>query len=141
MILYVDASTLVPLVIEEPSSAACGELWDAAERVTTTRLSYIEAAAALAMAERLRRVSQDQAGAGRESLNALWTVINVMELDQELMIAAAHLARDHALRGYDATHCAAAVALNDDEVVAASGDARLLAAWRAEGLAVRDPNH
>lgn len=128
MILYVDTSALVPLVVAEASSAACAELWDVAENVTTTRLAHIEAAAALAMAERLERVSADTARVGREVLDQLWTVMDVIELDVALMASAAHLARDHGLRGYDATHCAAAVAINGDEVVAASGDARLVSA-------------
>ncbi|MGI8524235.1 MAG: type II toxin-antitoxin system VapC family toxin [Nocardioides sp.] len=140
MILYVDTSALVPLVVHEASSGACGELWDAAERVTTTRLAYIEAAAAFALAQRLGRISPGDAEAARESLQELWTVFDVVEIDEPLMASAARLARTHALRGYDATHCAAAVALNDDQVVAATGDLRLLAAWRAEELAVRDTN-
>ena len=140
MILYVDTSALVPLVIDESSSVACGELWDAADRVTTTRLAYVEASAALAMAERIGRISVGEAAAGRENLRMLWTVVDVVEIDESLMGLAANLARIHALRGYGATHCAAAVALSDDQVVAATGDTHLLAAWRAEGLAVRDTN-
>jgi uncharacterized protein len=138
LIVYLDTSALVPLVIDEASSIACGELWDGAERITATRLAYIEAAAALAMAERLGRVSADEAADARDALDELWAVIDVVEIDEALMASAASLARVHALRGYDAAHCAAAVALNDDELVAASGDAQLLAAWQAEGLAVCD---
>ncbi len=74
-------------------SAACAELWDVAENVTTTRLAHIEAAAALAMAERLERVSADTARVGREVLDQLWTVMDVIELDVALMASAAHLAR------------------------------------------------
>lgn len=44
------------------------------------------------------------------------------------------------LRAYDATHCAAAIAINDDHLVAATGARRLLAAWHAEGLATWNPN-
>ena len=53
MIVYVDTSALVPLLINEPTSEACGEIWDSADSITVTRLAYIEAVAALAMAERL----------------------------------------------------------------------------------------
>lgn len=140
MILYVDTSALVPLVINEVSSDACGELWDAAERVTTTRLAYIEATAALAMAQRLGRLSTDEAEEATESLRVLWLAIDTIEIDESLMLSAARLAQAHALRGYDATHCAAAAAIKDEQVVAASGDTRLLGAWRTEGLAVRDTN-
>jgi uncharacterized protein len=54
------------------------------------------------------------------------------------MSTAAHLALVYSLRGYDATHCAAALAVLDSDLVAASGDKRLLAAWQQEGVAVRD---
>lgn len=140
MILYVDTSALVPLLVDEPASDACGELWDGADNVTSTRLTYIEAVAALAQAERIGRITAGEVRAGRTILDDLWPVIDVIELDQALMTHAASLAVAHGLRGYDATYCAAALAANDAELVAASGDTRLLAAWRAEGVAVRDTN-
>lgn len=59
MILYVDTSALVPLLVDEPSTTVCGELWDGADSVTCVRLGYIEAVAALAMAERMGRVTPD----------------------------------------------------------------------------------
>lgn len=34
MIVYLDTSAVVPLLIPEPSSAGCGELWDSADRAT-----------------------------------------------------------------------------------------------------------
>ena len=140
MIIYVDTSALVPLLINEPTSEACGELWDSADSITVTRLAYIEAVAALAMAQGMGRISVEEATEGRSILDDLWPVVDVIELDRELMFEAARLAVVHGLRGYEATHCAAAVAVNDAEFVAASGDARLLTAWRAEGVAVRDTN-
>lgn len=140
MILYIDTAALVPLLIEEPASHACGELWDGADAIVGTRLAYIEAAAALAQAQRMGRISARQSRGSRVILDELWPVVDVIELDQELMSGAAGLATVHGLRGYDATHCAAAVAVNDAELVAASGDGRLLQAWQAEGVAVRDLN-
>ena len=140
MIIYVDTSALVRLLINEPTSEACGELWDSADSITVTRLAYIEAVAALAMAQGMGRISMEEATDGRSVLDDLWPVVDVIELDRELMFEAARLAVVHGLRGYEATHCAAAVAVNDAEFVAASGDARLLTAWRAEGVAVRDTN-
>lgn len=140
MILYVDASALVPLLIDEPSSADCGELWDSADTVTTTRLAYVEAMAALAQGLRLGRISAEGVTGGREVLDDLWSAVNVIEIDGELMRSAADLALTHGLRGYDATHCAAAIAVANDEFVAASGDRRLLDAWRVEGVATWNAN-
>nr|WP_281358936.1 type II toxin-antitoxin system VapC family toxin [Flexivirga aerilata] len=133
-----DTSALVPLMIAEPTSDACGEFWDLADRVVCTRLAYVEAVAALAMAERMDRVSSRQASRGRAVLDELWLDIDVVELGPELMAAAARQATVHGLRGYDATHCAAAVNVNDPELVAVSGDKRLLSAWLTEGVAVGD---
>ncbi|MBB2891676.1 PIN domain-containing protein [Flexivirga oryzae] len=138
MIIYFDTSALVPLLIDEPTSEVCGELWDGADNVACTRLGYIEAVAAVAMAERIGRISEADATAGRGVLDELWPAFDVIELSGELMSEAARLAILHGLRGYDATHCAAAIAVNDVELVAASGDKRLLAAWRAEGVSVCD---
>jgi len=138
VIIYFDTSALVPLLIDEPTSEVCGELWDGADNVACTRLGYIEAVAAIAMAERIGRISEADATAGRGVLDELWPAFDVIELSGELMSDAARLAFLHGLRGYDATHCAAAIAANDVELVAASGDKRLLAAWQAEGVSVCD---
>ena len=73
-------------------------------------------------------------------MTGLWPVVEIVELGHELMSHAAGLAMTHGLRGYDATHCAAAVAVNDAELIAASGDGRLLEAWHLEGVATRDLN-
>ncbi len=140
MILYLDTSALVPLLIAEQTSDICGQLWDRADRLTTARLAYVEAAAALAAAERLGRLTAAQDAASREILNELWGVVDVVELDASLMLSAADIAARRGLRGYDAVHCAAAAGLCSESVVAAAGDTQLLAAWSAEGLAVVDIN-
>jgi uncharacterized protein len=75
LILYVDTSALVPLLISEPASGVCGELWDSADSLLTTRLSYIEAAAALAMAHRMGRISRADVEASRSVLDQLWLTV------------------------------------------------------------------
>ncbi len=140
MIAYFDTSALVPLLADEPSSARCGELWDAATRVVTCRLAYVETAAALAMAERQYRITKTQSDQALQQLDALWPQLDLIEIDAALARAAASAARRHGLRGYDAVHFAAACQLGFDETVAVCGDAHLLAAWREAGLATADPN-
>ena len=140
MIVYFDTSALVPLVIAEPATEVCSTLWDGADRVLATRLVYIEAAAALAQAHRRGRISEQEARDARSILNDLWSSFDVIELDGDLVALAATMATEHSLRGYDATHCAAAMIANAVDLVAGSGDARLLAAWGAEGIAVCDIN-
>lgn len=140
MIVYFDTSAFVPLLIDEPTSQACGDLWDAADRLVTTRLTHVEAAASLAMAERLGRITSEEHDAGRERLTELWPEADVVELDEQLMTAAGRAAMTHRLRGDDSVHFAAAVAVNDEYLVAAAGDRRLLDAWRTDGVAVVDTN-
>ncbi|NLE97420.1 MAG: type II toxin-antitoxin system VapC family toxin [Propionibacterium sp.] len=138
MILYLATFALVPLLVEEAGSRVCGELWDAADQVVTTRLTHVEATAALAMAQRLGRIGAEDLLVARAHLAELWAAMNILELDGRLMVAASEAAVLLGLRGYDAVHYAAAVTLTDESLVAAAGDARLLGAWRDAGVSVVD---
>lgn len=140
MICYIDTSALVPLLIAEPTSNASGRLWDEADEVVTVRLGYVEAAAALAQAHRLGRITSAQQRAAVRTLDRLWAELDVVEVDDPLVRRAAELARRQALRGYDAVHCAAAEQLADDDLVVAAGDRELLRACQALGLAIGDVN-
>jgi len=137
---YLDTSAFVPLLVAEPSSQACRRLWDDADTVASSRLLYVETAAALALARRLGRLSDAAHLHSIELLDQVWSEIDVVEVDDEVATRAADLARQLALRGYDAVHCASAEQLDDPELVAASGDGRLLAAWTELGLATFDTN-
>lgn len=53
---------------------------------------------------------------------------------------AAQVANRFGLRGYDAVHCASAVLVNDETLVAAAGDRQLLAAWHVLGVNTFDTN-
>ncbi|HEY0640458.1 MAG TPA: type II toxin-antitoxin system VapC family toxin [Pseudonocardiaceae bacterium] len=138
--VYLDTSAVVPLVVAETASDFCRELWDSADAVVTCRLTYVEAAAALAQAERLGRVEPPQRRAALSLLDRLWPEFDIVEVDDSLVRAAADVALRQALRGYDAVHCAAAVQLDAPDLVAASGDRKLLAAWRSLRLATADTN-
>ncbi|HEY3716575.1 MAG TPA: type II toxin-antitoxin system VapC family toxin [Jatrophihabitantaceae bacterium] len=138
MICYFDTSALVPLLITEPSSEVCRRLWDDADAVVTARLAYVEAAAALGQAARLRRVTSSAHRAARRILDQLWLELDVVEIDDGLVRRAAELARSHALRGYDAMHCACAEQLLDSDLVVSAGDRDLLRACTALGLATAD---
>jgi predicted nucleic acid-binding protein len=137
---YLDTSALVPLLVAEPSSAACRRFWDDADVVVTSRLSYVETAAALAQARRLDRISNRTHRASLRALDALWAEIAAVEVDDGLVRDAAELAHRHNLRGYDAVHCASARQLAADDLVAAAGDRQLLQAWLAVGVDTYDTN-
>jgi predicted nucleic acid-binding protein len=141
LIVYLDASAIVPILIAEPTTHACRRIWGDADRRASSRLTYVEVAAALAMAERQRRISSAECAEARSNLAEIWPDVDVVEVTAELASSAAELAHDLALRGYDAVHCASAAELDDPDLVAAAGDARLLTAWREVGIAVLDTNH
>jgi predicted nucleic acid-binding protein len=113
VILYLDASALVKLYVEEPGSAAVTARLDRAEAVATVRVTYAEARAALARHRReggltvrsLRRVVRQ--------LDAEWGTYNVVEVSDPVVRRAGALAERHALRGYDAVQLAAALDLRD----------------------------
>jgi len=140
VIAYFDTSAFLPLVVDEDGSARCRRLWELADQIVVARLVYVEASAALAAAERLRRISAvDHDKALLRVANA-WRQCNIRELDAQLAVAAGHIARRFGLRGYDAVHRAAPAELNGDEFAAASGDRSLLKAWNALGLTTMNPN-
>jgi uncharacterized protein len=64
----------------------------------------------------------------------------VVEVDEIVVARAATLAFRLDLRGYDAVRCASAEHLNDDDIVAAAGDQKLLGARAELGLATFDSN-
>lgn len=138
MIAYLDTSAVVPLLVQEPGSSFCQRIWNDADTVVSCRLTYVEAAAALAQAQRMGRLSERQYSVCRDQLNGLWGQLDIIEVDNALIRRAADLAYDHALRGYDAVHCACAEQIQGPEVVAVSGDRRLLDAWRGLGLSTAD---
>lgn len=138
MIVYLDTSALVPLLVDEPTSANCRRLWDSADEAVTCRLTYVETAAALAQAQRLGRIAVAEHDAALLALDELWSELAIVEFDTDLMHRAAGAGARNALRGYDAVHCAAAELIADEQTVAASGDRALLDAWDRLGIATAD---
>jgi uncharacterized protein len=136
---YLDTSAFVPLLVSEPSSAACRRFWDDADAVVSSRLLYVETAAALAQAHRMARLDDQAYSSCRRLLDQFWPQLEITELDEALIQRAAELADLLALRGYDA-HCASAEQLEDADLVVASGDKRLLDAWKSLGLVTFDTN-
>ncbi|MGH3345076.1 MAG: type II toxin-antitoxin system VapC family toxin [Carbonactinosporaceae bacterium] len=138
MIVYFDTSAFVPLLVTEPGSKACQRLWEEADDVVTSRLLYVEAAAALAQALRLGRLVASQHRFAIRVLDRLWTEIDVLDVGQHVVGRAAELAYRCALRSYDTVHCASAEHLDEGDLVVATGDRKLAAACQELGLAVAD---
>jgi uncharacterized protein len=123
--VYFETSAFFKLIIEEDGSADALELWDAAHRVTGSRVTYPEARAALASAARAGRITPSEVRWVRSRLETRWEQFEIVEIDEEIARAAGDLAEDHALRGFDSVHLASAVALADDSMILATWDADL----------------
>lgn len=143
MICYYDTSAFIPILIAEPSSERCRRLWVAADAVCTSRLLYVEAAAALAQALRLDRLTRTQRDAALHTMDGLWREFDVIDAADSLVRRAADLADTHRLRGDDAVHCASAASaasVLDEDLVVATGDRAVLRACRELGMATADVN-
>lgn len=126
------------MLIREDSEERCRLIWDDATQIVTSRITYVESQAAVAAAERADRIDSVQAKSARMRLDEMWRYAFVVEVSADLMYAATACARAYGLRGFDAIHCASAMTIGGDDVLAVSGDERLLDAWLRGGMAVAD---
>lgn len=104
----------------------------------TSLLAYVEMHAAIAQAERMRRLDPSAADQVRVEFELIWREFTVVTPVEKLITQAAILAREHSLRGYDAVHCASVCAVYRPDLVAATSDQRLLRAWYDLGMATAD---
>jgi predicted nucleic acid-binding protein len=138
MILYLDASALVKLYVEEAGTSAVVGRIQQAEAVATALISYAEARAALARHRREGALSAADLRHAVRELDREWGTYNVIGLTDSLVQSAGALAERHALRGYDAVQLAAALDLRASRVSVefCAFDRRLNHAARRERLAV-----
>lgn len=99
-------------------------------------VGYTEARAALAAARRQRRLSATGLGFAKAELLRLWNDVDVQQLDDQLVHLAGETAESFSLRALDAVHLAAALALDDPDLVVATWDEHLRSAAISAGLAV-----
>jgi predicted nucleic acid-binding protein len=135
-----DTSALVKVYVEETHSASVRRWMEEATVVTTSIVAYPEAAAAFARKRRESEIEQEVFARVLAALDEDWANYAVVEIDER---AAGTLAVKHGLRGFDAIHLAAALALKpettDVSVSFCTFDGRLTEAAAAEGLAIMKP--
>lgn len=137
MIVYLDASALVKRYVLEEGSQAVGELVAQAALVGTVIVSRVEVAAALGRAARMKIVARAGAAAALATFASEWESLVRLPLGETLVARAAELAWSHGLRGYDATHLAAALSWQNmmgEPVTLATYDWQLWDAARATGM-------
>lgn len=137
MTTYVDTSTLIKLIVAEAGTDAAFVLWGAAQSLVAMSLIEVEAAAALAAAHRQGRLTTEALHLAEHSLDDLIEQLDIIDVDAELIERARNLALDHALRGYDAVHLAAATMVSAD--LFTSADSVLCNAAANEGMLVANP--
>jgi predicted nucleic acid-binding protein len=140
MILYLDTSSLLKCLIDEAHTADVLEWVEAASAVATSRVTFPEAAAALARRRRLGDLTDE---AGRVALGRLaerWGGFMLVDIAE---VRAGGLATRHDLRGFDAVQLAAALTLRSAvgarDIAFSAFDRALCQAARREGLIVLEP--
>lgn len=139
-----DTSALVPLVVEEPSSAAC-DLWLREDpSIAAWTLTPVELSSALRRLVREGQLAEGAAMAAEARADELWgacyTVIDV----EGVKARARRLLRVHQLRAADALQLGAALAWADDAPAGralCTFDARLALAAAREGFVVYPRDH
>ena len=137
MITYVDTSTLLKLIIEEPGSDRAELIWRSADTLAAVNLIVVEARAALAAATRQGRLIVSKHRHAKAALLALVGDLYTIEVTDTLLHDAAELAEHEALRGYDAVHLAAALSVKAS--VMTTADSALCDAAGRQGLHVANP--
>ncbi|MFN8521025.1 MAG: type II toxin-antitoxin system VapC family toxin [Chloroflexota bacterium] len=134
---YLDTNALVKSLVVEDGTDLMSEVMRSGSFLSTCRVTYPEARSALATARRASRIDDGQHAVLRRALDEdHWPRLSVVEVTEELAQHAGDLAERHALRGFDAVHLAAALAIAGDDMVMVTWDRRLAGAARDEGLRV-----
>lgn len=141
MTLYLDASALVKLYVEEAGRAVVLAALREAEVVGTAMIAYVEARAAFA--RRRREGSLARSGYLRclRDLDRDWPRYLRFELNEALVFTAARMSERYRLRAYDAVHLASALVMRNQlvDVTFACWDKDLNAAARRAGLGIVTP--
>ena len=126
------------LVVAEAGSAEMRSLLLGGLTVmASVEIAYVELRAALAAAERDGRFPGDHYPRAKSILERVWKSTSPLAVDGELVRAAAELAEQMGLRGYDAVHLAGLRRLGEPGAVSfACWDGRLRAAAASVGYEV-----
>ena len=127
--LYLDASAIVKLVIDESESPAVRERVADARQLFTNRIAVVEVGRAV------QRQSEVDAS---DQFSAVLNGLSIIELDVSAAESAAKL-EPRGLRSLDAIHLASAMALGEELGAFVTYDLRLADAARAAGLPVLAP--
>jgi len=134
--VYLDASALMKLCVQDRGSALAAALWERADLVLTSRVSDAQVPAALARARSTGVAGAREVDAALERWSVARGALYVVEATAAQGERAGALAARHTLRADDAWHLAAALTVATPGSLLATWDSRLGAAATAEGLVV-----
>lgn len=149
---YFDASAVVKYYVPEPGSTWVRQLLDAQDSgsaparhlILVAEVTRVEVAAGLAILERVGRIRRAQRVREYQRFTShLSQRYAIIPLTTNDYVTVAHLTQHHPLKAYDAVQLAVALryglVLAEHPFTFVSGDATLLTAARAEGLATESP--
>jgi predicted nucleic acid-binding protein len=139
VIVYFDTSALVKRYLAEADSPAIEALWNATTRAVASEILYDEMAATFARKKREVPADADSIDKARTTFRAEWLSMRRVAVGDDVHARVDALLGRHSLRGADAIHLASALLVHDalqQPVTFACADTKLVAAARAEGLAV-----
>jgi predicted nucleic acid-binding protein len=137
VITYVDTSILLKRLLAEAGSDEADAIWDSADVLASAVTVVVEARAALAAAHRAGRLTSAEHRDAKSEVAGLLDELTFVEITEPLVEAAVDLAEAEALRGYDALHLAAAIAV--EAKLLTSADTALCDAAERRGLHVANP--
>ena len=117
MTTYFETSAIVKLLIAEEGSERADVLWDSADLLATSELSYVETRAALAAANRSGRLTRRALAEAKDAFEQRFADVHRVEVTPVVVRSAGNLAEEHSLRGYDAVHLASALALEAPHLI------------------------
>jgi predicted nucleic acid-binding protein len=126
--VYLDASAIVKLIVEEPESAALVALLDADARHVTSRIATVE----------VMRAATRHGGVDAGRVLAVLDALDMIELDEDVATRAGAIAPTD-LRALDAIHLASAIGIRRELTSFIAYDERLVEAAQAYALPVESP--
>jgi len=110
VILYLDASALVKLYVDEEAAGQVRQGVRDAEIIATCEIAYVEVRAALARRHREGALLPVDYRRAVRNLRADWPRLFLITVNSQLVLSAGDIAEQHHLRAYDAVHLASGVA-------------------------------
>jgi len=123
------------ILLREAGWEATRALVEAADFISTSRITYVEAHASIAAAGRARRLTRSGTTRVRNAVEEAWRQLAVVEVTGSIASSAASASERHRLRALDAIHLASARVLSPG-IVVASWDEHIRRAAQEAGLAV-----